>query len=508
MRRPSEDSAHRAVESTLTDPSLAPLVDMVLSTAGPHRYRAASAGGTVTFERSVATGDSADDGVERYRYEVVDTTGEDPLANRSTARFGTVAEEMATPHPGPDVNSFPHAYDQIAQFFDAPHAPDLMVQHTPGHHFGGAVGQHGSLGIVQARAPFVLAGAGVAATGRPDRSARMIDVAPTFLRLLGGAIHPSGVGPTGRPRRDALLARQDGDALDDLVEEGGAEHLVVILLDGCNANVLYDAVDTGAAPNIAALAAGGTTLGRGLMASFPTATLANHTTASTGAHPGHSGVLHNCWYDRDTGASPDLLAMDQVFDAMRHLAPGIETVHEALHRDDPHSFTASLYELCDRGADFSSFAAIRDGRLPDLPQAHELRPETRDFVDGSGSYSFTSSVDEHATRQAVRLWERSDGNPLPRFTFLSLSLTDEAGHECGPYSEMAAAAISDGDHRVGRLVDAVRSAGAFGRTAFAVIADHGMELSDVANAGAWSDHLAAHSGVRDVADGLIYVATA
>jgi predicted AlkP superfamily pyrophosphatase or phosphodiesterase len=367
---------------------------------------------------------------------------------------------------------------------------------------------------VQARAPFILSGAGVPDGGTLDRSARMIDVAPTFLRLLGTAPHPAGVGPTGAARPDALLARQDGDALGDLVEEGGAAHLVVFLLDGCNANVLYRAIAQGTAPNVATLAGEGTTLGRGLMASFPTATLANHTTASTGVHPGHSGVLHNMWFDRDTLVTPDLLSLDQVFDAMCHLGPDVETLHEAIHRDDPSSFTAAVYELCDRGADFSSFSTIRDGHLPMLPQADQLAGATREFVDSSGAYSFVSSVDELATRQTIDLWERAHGNPLPRFTFLSFSLTDEAGHEAGPYAPMTSAAIADCDARIGRVVDAVVRAGATERTAFAVIADHGMELSDPANTTSWLPALTALeasdpaiASIRDVADGLIYVAT-
>ena len=46
----------------------------------------------------------------------------------------------------------------------APAAPDLCVIHSAAHNWvelGGLLGEHGSLGLVQARAPFVLAGKGV-----------------------------------------------------------------------------------------------------------------------------------------------------------------------------------------------------------------------------------------------------------------------------------------------------------------------------------------------------------
>lgn len=101
-----------------------------------------------------------------------------------------------------------------------------------------------------------------------------------------------------------------------------------------------------------------------------------------------------------------------------------------------------------------------------------------------------SGVDERATRQAIALWERRDGNPLPDFTFLSLACMHEAGHEGGPHSEMAAAAIADSDRRVARVIDAVDRSGARGRTAFVVIADHGMEANDPTNDLPWDQTMA------------------
>lgn len=501
MRVPGPTTA-ADLEARLTGEELAGEIDMVISSPAPDRYRVASAGGSVEFRRTHVVDD---DGIERHDFVVETVVGDDPVGDTAVDRFVGLADELANAFPARDANSFPHAHDHIAQFFDAEHAPDLVVQHTPGHRFGSNSGEHGSLGVVQARAPFIASGAGVVPRGRLHRSARMVDVAPTVLRLLGGAPHPSGVGPTGAARADALLARQDGDALVDLVEDEGARHVVLVLLDGCNANALYDAVDSGAAPTLAALAGAGTTLGHGLMASLPTATLANHTTASTGVHPGHSGVLHNMWLDRGRDVTPDLLAMDQMFDAMVHLRADVETIHQAVHRSRPGAFTASVFEFCDTGADFSSFADFRAGRPPALPAAATIDGASG-FVESSGAYSFMSSVDEFAIRQAVALWDRAEGNPLPDFTFLSLALTDEAGHEGGPHSEIARAAIVDSDRRVARLVDAVDRAGVLPDTAFVVIADHGMEANDPGNDRPWSDVLGdLGESVVDVASGLIYL---
>ena len=66
-----------------------------------------------------------------------------------------------------------------------------------------------------------------------------------------------------RPRDDAHLLAQDGDALTDLLDPGERpDHLVAFLLDGCNPNVLYEMAATGEAPNIARLMAEGSTPSR------------------------------------------------------------------------------------------------------------------------------------------------------------------------------------------------------------------------------------------------------
>lgn len=504
----SHDDRCQGLEEALTDRSFDAAVDMVLSSPARDRFRATSADGSVTFERRTVTVDDHDGvPVERHEFTIVDLDRKNPLADGSTDRFSTSADEARAPFPNRDANAYPHAYDQIAQFFDSAHAPELVVQHAPSHRFGTNLGEHGSLGVVQARAPFVASGAGVVRAGIVNESARMVDVAPTILRLLGTDPHPDSIGPTGARRRAGLLRRQDGDPLT-FVHEGGADHVVVVLLDGCNPNQLYDAIAHGDAPAIGSLLGGGTALGLGLMASLPTATLANHTTASTGVHPGHSGVLHHMRFDRERRVTPDLLAFDEMFAAMVHLRPDVETLHEAIHRSRPDAFTAAVFEFCDRGADVSSFADFRSGRAPSFPDI--TATSNAAMADSSDAYAFMSAVDELATTQAISLWNREAGNPLPTFMFLSLSLTDEAGHEGGPHSEIVRAAVIDSDRRVERVLDAIDRSGARDRTAILVMSDHGMEAHNPAHDRPWSDlrdEALADVGtrVRDVADGWLYI---
>jgi hypothetical protein len=486
------------IEVALCDPAAGDRVEMVLRRLDVDHYRAASVEGWVEFRRDLD--------VDTPEYTVTATDGRDPLANQSDDTF--VGHETERNHPFPDrtLNSYPHAFDSIAQFFDAPHAADLVAVHTAAHHVDGHLGQHGSPGVVQARAPFVAAGASIHSQGVLARSTRVLDIAPTISAVLELEPHPESIGPSGRPRKGGLLRRQDGEVMDGLLDGARAERVLVLLLDGCNANLLHDVVDSGEAPNIAGLVERGTTHRHGAMASLPTATLANHTTALTGAHPGHSGVLHNTWIDRGSGANPDLLGMDQMFWAAQHLNGDVETLFEAVRRSRPGAFTCATFEFCDRGADFSSFALVRDGTGDGLPAIELVRHLDPTSAEESGLYSFMSAVDHASMHHTLDCWQQEHGNPLPTLSWCSFALTDEAGHVSGPHGAQARAAVRDSDARIGEILEAVDRAGATETTAVFLIGDHGMEQCDPTLDEPWDELLAA-SGVphREVGGGLIYL---
>lgn len=515
-RAPDPDDVAR-LAGALLDPDLERIVDLVV-TADDDGYEVRAVDGRVRFrrvdpaERTDAATDPDDDRPNEWRFEDVEVEGRHPLADTATDRFSPLADERANPWPTRTQQSYPHAHEQVAQLFDHPAAPDLVVLHTAAHNWedhGGERGEHGSLGVVQARAPFVLAGAGVRRQGLVPRSCQVVDVAPTVLRLLGAAPHAGGRGLDGRARPGALLARQDGDVLDDLLEPGAppVDHVVGFLWDGTNPNVLYDLAARGEAPNLARLLDMGVGLAHGAMASLPSVTLANHTSIITGTHPGHHGILHNAWYDRAAGEqvitnSPATWAW-----AMERLSPDVETLHQAVHRNWPGSHSVSVNEPCDTGADRSIFRRVREGQaIPRAPKAHELPFATERFVRPEKKYEVASRVDHTGMVEAVDVWRRADGEPLPRFCFVNFTLTDAAFHAGGPYSDIARASVHDTDARMGEVLDAVDAAGVTGRTAFFVVADHGMEDSNPDVTGDWATALDA-TGVpyRDEAYGFLYV---
>ncbi|MDQ2783065.1 MAG: nucleotide pyrophosphatase, partial [Actinomycetota bacterium] len=122
------------------------------------------------------------------RHELL--AGTDPISNEDPMAFLPYALEVeqAGPRLSSD-NAYPYAAERILSLFDDPsRSPDLAVVHTPRHFFpaeNGHVGEHGSLDVVQSRAPLVLSGAGIRTAGYVDDHARLVDVGPTMAALAG-----------------------------------------------------------------------------------------------------------------------------------------------------------------------------------------------------------------------------------------------------------------------------------------------------------------------------------
>ena len=483
-------AADAALE-VLLDSALEPIVDMVLV----HRdgnYEALAHDGSVTFRRDGSGG-----------YDTLATSGTNPLADQGDDKYVGLASEHADKHPLRSNNQYPHAFDHIAQLFDAAATPDLCVIHSARHNWedqGGHLGEHGSLGITQARAPFIIGGKGVRNLGLAPKSMRLVDVAPTVAALMGC--------PELAPGR--YLTTQDGEArLDVLDGATPPKHIVGFLFDGTNPNVLYDMAARGEAPNVARLIEMGVGFEHGAISSLPTITLANHTTILTGAHPGHHGILNNAWYDRAQGKQIITNSSATWPWAMDMLNDGIDSMHTAIKRAYPKAFCVSINEPCDTGADYSTFDFFRRGEVPPIPsRADDLPHTTERFVRPSKDYSWSSVIDHMATEQAVGIWSgkyRDESYQKPTFCWVNFTLTDAAMHEGGPHSEMAAAAVRDSDGRVGDILEAIEKAGAFDDCAFMLMADHGMQESDPTCRGDWGVALKdAGVQVRDEAYSFMY----
>ena len=147
------------------------------------------------------------------RHEVIE--GLDPIANEDPMAFLPYDREWATPGPlASRDNAYPLAAARILSLFaDPTRSPDVAVMHTPRHFFpeqGGHVGEHGSLDVIQSRAPLLLSGRGVSARGIVDEHVRLVDVGPTMAALSGvphADLHDASGDPSGRKCPDGIPRR-------------------------------------------------------------------------------------------------------------------------------------------------------------------------------------------------------------------------------------------------------------------------------------------------------------
>lgn len=470
----------------LTDPSLAQVVDLVAYPDGD---------GIVVANAH---------GASRIRLADPDAPaellrGHDPIANQDPLAFDDYDAEAADPSPPNERNAYPYAGCRLASLFaDTERAPDIVVVHTGRHYWpdrGGHLGEHGSLGVVQSRAPFLLSGAGVTARGLVRDAARVVDVAATLCVL-------AGVDP-------GALDDMDGRPWLSGVTPGVARHVVGLLWDGANSNDVLHLARTGELPAVAQLLDRGFALTGGAVAEFPSVTLVNHTSALTGVGPGRHGVVHNAYFDRRTGEQVVPNDSTMWHRASEWLRPGVRTVFERVADVRPGATTACVNEPVDRGAGYSTFGLVRAGGASD--GAHSMSaalpdpaadPHVTPLHLGRQDYHWGSQVDGVGLVQVRQLLEQG----MPDLLWWNTTLTDAGHHAGGPRSDVARAALRDADRRLAAFLDDLESRGLLANTVFLLTADHGSEPADPDCLGDWDGALR-KAGIlfRDEGYGFIYL---
>jgi phosphonoacetate hydrolase len=417
---------------------------------------------------------------------VADSTGHSTLAADGTTTVLEGSDPVGDQDPLSDA-SYPFAAVRLHSLFSDSRAPDLAVVHTDAHHWperGGHLGEHGSLGALQSRAPLLLAGAGVSARGVQDRAVRTVDVGATLSVLAGGGY-------------DGM----DGVPIDLAVPTGG--RVMGLLWDGAPAGELLTLAADGTLPNVARLLSRGVALRGGAVAEFPSVTLVNHTCALTGLGPGRHGIVHNAYYDRARGEQVIANSEATWHGAVDLLRPGVRTVFERVP-----GRTACVNDPVDSGADYSTFALIRDhggtaGLLDALPAPAEDPHTSHQHLD-NGDFAWGSQVDAAGLVQVLALWGEEDP---PSLTWWNTTLTDAAHHAGGPGSAIARSGLRDADARLGVFLDLLDGRGLWDDTTVLLTADHGMAAADPACTGDWDTALT-EAGIpfRDEAYGFLYLA--
>ncbi len=461
-------------------------------------------GGEVLFKR--------DFGPDGPIFETVELSGELPFGCTDPAGFNTYesalaagANPMATNYEelgySPDDprvvfiptqdHCYPFPFLRIAQLYDAPNAPDFHYSPMP---WGvGSGGSHGALDVIQSRTPLVIAGSGLRQGFDTEATPMGVDIAPTVLHLLGASPEP-GL-KHGRGFSDTYLKWQDGEALDQLWEEGSCvtpfQYAFIFLFDGLNANELtwlFESQDT-ALPAFTDILQEALIFRNGATAGFPSVSVPGHLSVGTGLLNGHHNFIGNGFYYR---AEDEILAPGNIMaQADRYLAdpqlaldlfdfimnPAGETIFEAAHRHfDDGIFTASVNELTLRGADHS---------LIDMAAAFAggARSDYYDLADQVAIPQVLGLLDEHANTDQKMLF------------YVSLFGTDDAGESAGPHGPALREKLQTIDLYLGKFLERLDKLGIRERSVIVLTADHGMELQDKNRSGGWQGAMQA-TGIK------------
>jgi len=484
------DSGDATILALLAETPAADHVDLVM-TWRADAYEVWSRRGMIRFKRFA-------DERGALSFEVVEQIGQNPIANQDPFIVSTIDEELdaagrsgnRTDDPNrawfePHVLSHPYAYERIAQLFDSPRAPDLVLS-PKAYAYGIQPGQHGALDVVQSRAPLVFSGPGVR-RGLFKLGARQVDVAPTIARLMG-LPKIAGLDASGSPA-EVYLKRQDGTPLDEIIDNdaGRPTSAYMFLLDGLSHSELRHQLDNnpGAIPNLAGLVERGAMLSHGSIVNFPSITWPSHSTILTGAWCGHHDVVNPTFHLREHRETVPI--QGNIFETERFLNPGVETLYEAFRRaggarpGGVGAITASIHEPQGRGADHAVFERRIVGdkaRLKALTAEMSADVSPRWAADNMSTMIREEIVDIRGLAQVINLFDHC-GDDVPVFVAHEFVITDGAGHDYGPHHEGLREALYRTDQRIGAVLELFRARGLLESTLFIVTSDHGMAAQRV-----------------------------
>lgn len=207
----------------------------------------------------------------------------------------------------------------------------------------------------------------------------------------------------------------------------GVEHVVVIGVDGLSPQ----GIERGNTPVIDGLIRDGasTMKGRGVL---PTSSSPNWASMLMGADPEQHGITSNDWIPLNPEIPPRGTGPAGIF----------PTIFSVLREQKPDAYIAAVYQW------------VGFGRLFD--------PKSPDFRGAPGD-------EEQTTECAIKQITEHK----PQLLVVHLDLVDHALHSDGFCSPGYLAAAEKADGLVGRMVEAIKSAGISEKTVVIVLSDHG-----------------------------------
>lgn len=248
-----------------------------------------------------------------------------------------------------------------------------------------------------------------------------------------------------------------------------AEHVVIICIDGFPAYLLNE--PQAPIPNVRRLAREGVAA-EGMRVVNPSITWPNHTSLVTGVQAAKHGVLANGILTRHGTDQPvtvvpnhdqaDLVQAPTLFDIAHAAGLG----------------TAAINWPCTRNS------KTLDDNFPDVPDnLVYASPRLREELAAAGVFAgepkdFMKST---SAPQRDQIWTEAArlviSGRKPALTLVHLLNVDALHHALGPRSPGGHTAMALADACIGRMLDAIESAGIKNSTAVFIVADHGFTLT-------------------------------
>lgn len=267
--------------------------------------------------------------------------------------------------------------------------------------------------------PWLVVGPGIAPGTRVERVLNSWDTAVTAAALLD----------VERPHvwRGRLLAEVTAIGAADLNVANGAEHVVIIGVDGMSPDGIRNA-DTPVLDSL--IAAGAASMhARAVLTSSSSQ---NWASMANGAGPEQHGITSNGWERDDHAIAPIAASYENLF-------PGLFSV---LRDAEPDAALVAVY-------DWGGFGRLIPGSILDV----DVSP------DGPMA----------TARRAVQAFSEL----RPRASFIHLDHVDGAGHGYGHGSPEYYASVEEADEYIGIIMSGLREAGMLERTLVLISSDHG-----------------------------------
>ena len=239
-------------------------------------------------------------------------------------------------------------------------------------------------------------------------------------------------------------------------------YVLLLILDGARADVVYRAVEEGKLPNFEKHVFDRGAKVRAAVTTFPSVTTSGHQSFLTGLFPGHSGITGLDWFDRSSGRVTDYLTFD-VLAIREDLLNKQGPVHPDELFVEPDNLIVDLEGL-PRGAVYEPFHM----GIPSASPTHPFFKPAWYFI----THNARGLTNDAAER--IKVYYRRPVDEIPRFVMATFLGHDVAQHHHGSDSKELEKELRFEDEKLGEIVELMKKAGIWEKTYIVLTSDHGQ----------------------------------